>query len=182
MQDAAEIANWKRLSSAYPIRQIGLPFECDLKLHAAYGSAEIKAALGLATLDSPGSTGTGVLHAKELPAYIHLVTFRKEERDFSPTTRYQDYPVSRRQLHWESQSTTSCDSPTGRNYIHFRKKGYTILFFARADKKIDGETAPFVYLGPASRLLSYSGDRPIAMTWELEYPMPAAMFEEVRPV
>lgn len=182
VQDAAEIANWKRLSSAYPIRQIDLPFECGLKLHAAYGSAEIKAALGLATLESPGSTGTGVLHAKELAAYIHLVTFRKEERDFSPTTRYQDYPISRRQLHWESQSTTSRDSPTGKNYIHFGERGYTILFFARADKKIDGETAPFVYLGPASRLLSYSGDRPIAMTWELEYPMPAAMFEEVRPV
>jgi superfamily II DNA or RNA helicase/HKD family nuclease len=182
VQDAAEIAKWKRQSPAYPIREIDLPFECDLKLHAAYGSAEIKAALGLATLESPGPTGTGVMHSKDLATYIHLVTFRKEERDFSPTTRYQDYPISPRLLHWESQSTTSRDSPTGQNYIHFREKGYTILFFARADKKIDGETAPFVFLGPASNLLSYSGDRPIAMTWELEYPMPAALFEEVRPV
>jgi hypothetical protein len=110
------------------------------------------------------------------------VTFRKDERDFSPTTRYQDYPVSRTQLHWESQSTITQDSPTGQNYLHFCERGYTVLFFARVDKRIDGETAPFYFLGPAVALLSYEGDRPITMTWELKYAIPAAMFEEARPI
>jgi hypothetical protein len=97
------------------------------------------------------------------------------------TTRYRDYPINATQLHWESQSTTTQASPTGQNYLNFIERGYTILFFARIDKKIDGETAPFIYLGPAKRLISAEGDRPIRMVWELEYAMPAGLLEEARP-
>jgi superfamily II DNA or RNA helicase len=181
-EDAAEIARWRRSIQNYPIRNINLPFNCQLKLHAAYGSAEIKAALGLATLHKPGPTGLGVLHAKELKCYVHLVTFRKDEKDFSPTTLYRDYPISRTVVHWESQSTASQESPTGQNYIHFKERGYTILFFARIEKRYQGETMPFTFLGPAKGLNSFDGNRPIQMTWELEHPMPAALFEEARPV
>ncbi len=180
--DAAEIARWQRGNTGVPIRDIALPFRCFLKLHASYGLAEIKCALGLASIDKPGPTGQGVLHNSSLKCYAHLVTFRKEEMDFSPTTRYQDYPITRSQLHWESQSTASQGSATGQNYLNFRQRGYTILFFARLAKRIDGETAPFIYLGPARTLLSFEGDRPITMRWELEFPMPAGLFEDARAV
>jgi superfamily II DNA or RNA helicase len=179
--DAAEIAQWRLDHPAIPIQTIDLPFACALQLHASYGSAEIKAALGLATLERPGPTGQGVIHVPEQSCYIHLVTFRKDERVFSPTTRYRDYPISERQLHWESQSTTTQHSATGQNYLNFRARGYTILFFARLERKIDRETAPFLYLGPANRLLSAEGDRPIRMVWELAYPMPALLLEDARP-
>ena len=54
-----------------------------------------------------------------------------------------------------------------------------MLFFARVDKRQDGETCPFVFLGPAKDLLDYAGNRPISMTWELDYPIPAELFESV---
>ncbi|WP_419176894.1 DUF3427 domain-containing protein [Desulfosediminicola sp.] len=179
--DAAEIAEWRLQNQPYPFTNIKLPFPCDLKLHAAYGSHEIKAALGLNSFQKPGPTGVGVMHNSELKVYVHLVTFRKVEQDFSPTTLYKDYPISRTLMHWESQSTATQKTATGQNYIHIRERGYTVLFFARVEKQIEGETAPFVYLGPAAKLISYEGERPISMVWELEYPMPAAMFEEARP-
>ncbi len=181
MADAAEIAQWRLKHPTTPIRDIQLAFPCSLKLHAEYGSAEIKAALGLTTLETPGPTGQGVIHAAERKCYIHLATFRKDVRAFSPTTRYRDYPISATQLHWESQSTTSQTSATGQNYLSFRELGYTILFFARLERQIDGETAPFAYLGPAKNLLSAEDSRPIRMVWELEYPMPAALLEEAMP-
>lgn len=180
--DAAEIAAWRLKHPQTPVRDITLPFNCFLKLHAEYGSAEIKAAVGLASFEASGSTGLGVLHSPDKKCYIHLITFNKDERVFSPTTRYRDYPISRTRLHWESQSTTSRSSATGQNYLQFEDRGYTILFFARVDRKIDGETAPFIYLGPASRLLSADDERPIRMVWELEYPMPAGLLEETSPV
>ncbi|WP_163559354.1 DUF3427 domain-containing protein, partial [Halomonas sp. NO4] len=180
--DAAEIAAWRREHQHVPMHRLDeLPFECDLLLHGAYGTPEIKSLLGLASLEKPGATGVGVIHAKQIRAYIHLVTFRKDERDFSPTTRYRDYPISPTLLHWESQSNTTQASGAGQNYLHFKERGYTILFFARLTKRIEGETAPFIFLGPAKALKSYQGDRPIAMTWELKYPMPAELFEEARP-
>ncbi|MFW5846067.1 MAG: DUF3427 domain-containing protein [Planctomycetota bacterium] len=178
----AEIAAWRRAHQQVPLQRLTeLPFDCDLLLHGAYGTAEIKAALGLASLEKPGATGVGVIHAKEIRAYIHLVTFQKDDSDFSPTTRYRDYPISRTLLHWESQSNTTQASTTGQNYLHFENRGYTILFFARLTKRVDGETAPFLFLGQARALKSYHGNRPIAMTWELAHPMPAELFEEARP-
>ena len=155
-----------------------MPFETFLKLHATYDIREINAALRQNSLEKSGQTGVGVLHSRDLKTYAHLITFRKVEKDFSPTTLYKDYPISPTQLHWQTQSATTQTSATGQNYIHHAARGYTILFFARVEKQIDGATAPFIFLGPAARLLSYEGDRPISMVWELAYSMPAALFEE----
>lgn len=182
IRDLREIAEWRRVIRSFPIGAPDPETNGLLRLHAAYGSNEIKAAFGLADLNRSGMTGTGVLHDKATKTYLHLVTFRKEEADFAPTTRYRDYPISRSRLHWESQSGTSQQSSTGQNYIHFRERGYRILFFARLNKREQGETAPFVYLGAVRELESYEGNRPIQMIWELEHPMPAALFEEAKAV
>jgi superfamily II DNA or RNA helicase len=181
-RDLSEVAAWRRSQHPFPTTKLELGFSCALRLHAAYGSAEIKAALGLASFERSGSTGVGVLHAEHLKCYVHLITFRKSEEDFSPTTQYRDYPVSRTELHWETQSGTSQTSPTGQNHLHFRERGYTILFFVRLEKRVEDETAPFIFLGQAKRLISAQGDRPIAIVWELEHAMPASLFEEARAV
>jgi superfamily II DNA or RNA helicase len=179
--DLRQIAEWKKANSDISAKErFSLPFDCPLDLHAAYSSTEIKAAMGLATLSTSGPVGVGVLHVPDKKAYIHLVTFNKSENDFSPTTRYHDYLLNRHKLHWESQANTTQMSPTGHNYIHFIKRGYTILFFARINKKVHGLTAPFMYLGPAKNLLHFEGNRPIKLIWELEQPVTAAFYEEAK--
>jgi len=178
--DLKEIASWRKSCHPYPMRRIALPGKVRLRLHAAYGLSEIKSAFGLADLDRTGPTGVGVIHIESIKVYLHLVTFKKEDRDFAPTTRYQDYLISRNRLHWESQASTTQTTATGQNYLHFKERGYTILFFARMEKRIEGETAPFIFLGPAIDLLSAEGNRPIAMVWDLEHPVPAELFESGR--
>ncbi|MCA1786701.1 MAG: DUF3427 domain-containing protein [Desulfobacteraceae bacterium] len=56
-------------------------------------------------------------------AYALLITFQKTEKEFSPITMYADYPISRSLLHWESQSNTALDSPTGQNLVHHTARG-----------------------------------------------------------
>lgn len=180
VEDAKELVNWRRNHIPHLLKECPLPYPHPLRLHAAYGSSEIKAAFNLATLEKSGPAGQGVFHIRENKTYIHLVTFRKEDEDFAPTTRYQDFPISPTHLHWQSQSTTSQETPTGQNYVHFEERDYTILFFARLEKRIDGETAPFLFLGPAKSVLSVEGNRPISFVWELEHAIPAALFEEAR--
>jgi hypothetical protein len=182
LRDLVEIVAHNQGQHTISTQLLALPFQCGLHLHAAYGSSEIKASLGLCTLEQSGPTGVGVFHAERLKCYVHLVTFRKSEQDFSPTTQYRDYPISRTQLHWESQSTTTQTSQTGQNLLKFTERGYTVLFFARLEKRIDDETAPFLFLGPAKNLVSAEGNRPISIVWELEHPIPAALFEEARAV
>lgn len=179
LSDVEEIFEWAEGETRVIGVTLDLPFPCSLELHAQYGNADIKAALGLATLETAGPVGIGVLHFREIRAYALLTTFQKTEREFSPSTMYADYPISRELLHWESQSNTTQDSNTGQNLIHQEEHGYTILVFVRAVKKRNGNATPFVYLGPADRV-SYESERPIKMVWHLRHPMPVDIFEENR--
>ncbi len=179
LSDLDEILAWSEEDTPVSGMIPDLPFACPFELHAQYGSVDILAASGQATLDSAGQRGVGVFHFPNIKAYALLVTYQKTEREFSPSTMYADYPVSRELLHWESQSNTSQQSVTGQNLVHHEQRGYTILIFARDQKKRNGTTVPFTYLGPADRV-SYESERPIKMVWKLRHPMPVDMFEDNR--
>jgi superfamily II DNA or RNA helicase/HKD family nuclease len=179
LSDLDEILSWV-LDTTDIIGQISdLPFACPLELHARYGIKDIQAALGRANLESAGQTGVGVLHLPEKRTYALLITFQKTDKEFSPSTMYADYPISRELLHWESQSTTSHQSKTGQNLINHIERGYTILVFARDQKMRNNYTIPFTYLGPAERV-SYESERPIKVVWSLRNSMPVEMFEDNR--
>ena len=156
-----------------------LAYACALELHANYGIKEIQAVFGRANLETAGQTGVGSFHFPEFKTYALLITFQKTEKEFSPSTMYADYPISRELLHWESQSTTSQQSETGQNLIHHQERGYTILVFTRDQKRRNDVTVPFTYLGPVERM-SYESERPIKMVWRLKHQMPVEMFEDNR--
>jgi superfamily II DNA or RNA helicase/HKD family nuclease len=179
LRDLNEVLAWAADETRLPDIDLQLPFSCPLELHANYGSDEIKAALGEATFGSPGQTGVGFFHFKPLKAIGALVTFQKTEKEFSPSTMYHDYPISRDLLHWETQAQTSLGSEKAQNMIRHVERGYTMLFFARSRKKIEGVTSPFTFLGPAT-LVSHQSERPIQMVWRLHHPMPVEMFEDNR--
>lgn len=144
-----------------------------LRVHARYQREEVLAGLGYASLDrKPNSFQQGVLHVPELNVDAFFVTLTKSEADYSPTTMYQDYPISPTLFHWESQSTTSVASATGQRYLNGTS---TILLFVRPHKSDDLGTASYLFLGPA-KYVEHSGDRPIAITWRLAVPMPADFF------
>lgn len=179
LRDMNEILEWSDSSSQVVGSFVDLPFPCSLELHAHYGIKDIQAAFDRATLSSPGQSGVGVMHFKEIKAYALLITYQKTEKEFSPSTMYADYPVSRELLHWESQSNTTQQSPTGQNIIDHKVRGYTILVFARDQKRRNNCTVPFMYLGPADHV-SHESERPIKIMWKLRNPMPVEMFEDNR--
>lgn len=179
LSDLTEVLDWTDAESRVGGQQASLPFDCPLELHGQYSGDDLKAALGLATLHSGGVRGVGLLHSRATTTYAALVTFQKTEHEFSPTTMYADYPISRELLHWESPSNTTQASETGQNLIHHEKRGYTVLFFVRATKRQDGRAVPFTYLGPGTRV-NYESERPIQMVWRLQHAMPADLFEENR--
>jgi hypothetical protein len=48
-----------------------------------------------------------------LAFYAFLITLKRSDSEYSPTTMYRDFALSPSLFHWESQSTTSSTSPTG---------------------------------------------------------------------
>ena len=116
----------------------------------------------------------GVLHLPDIRTDVLFVTLHKSEKDYSPTTMYQDYAINDRLFHWQSQSTTSADSPTGRRYVEHVNRGYTVLLFGREHKSQNGLAQPFFFLGPA-RYVDHGGSRPMSIRWWLEHPLPARL-------
>ncbi|TCC55110.1 DUF3427 domain-containing protein [Kribbella pittospori] len=148
-----------------------------LRVHARYQREEILAALDYANLQrKPSTFQSGVLFSHERNLDAFLVTLTKSEADYSPTTMYQDYAISPTLFHWESQSNTAIDSPTGQRYLNHRERGSDIFIFARQHKRTDGATDPYLFLGPAT-YTTHTGERPIAITWHLTHPMPTEVFQ-----
>lgn len=152
-----------------------LPFDCPLELHSQYTRDEILVSLGHWTRTRQPEVREGVLHLPSINCDAFFFTMNKTDKLFSPSTMYQDYAISDSLFHWQSQSTTSEDSPTGRRYVEHKKRNHTILHFGREDKINNGLSCPFFFLGPAT-YLSHVGSRPMSITWQLECPLPARLF------
>jgi hypothetical protein len=178
----AELAALLRYNLAriqHPAPVPGLPFLCPLALHARYTLHEALAGLGHWTITERPRFTEGPLHLKSINADALFVTLNKTEADYSPTTMYDDYAISETLFHWQSQSTTPQDSPTGMRYRDHAKRGHTILLFVRENFKGPGGGEPYYYLGPAN-YVQHSGSKPMSITWRLAHPMPAAILRVSR--
>ena len=149
-----------------------------LASHATYTLGEIAAAHNLA--DKQGRLALpreGVSWNKETNTDLLFVTLEKSEKDFSPTTRYEDYPISPTLFHWMSQNSTSPETRTGRRYVEQRERGTNVLLFVRERKRDGrGETLPYHCLGRA-HYRSHESERPMKILWELERPMPGWLYQ-----
>ncbi len=154
-----------------------------LSVHASYSREEILPALGQSTIGGfmPGHFREGVKWCESLRTDALLITLEKDEKVFSPQTRYQDYALSETEFHWESQNQTSENSPTGQRYQQHVTEGSQVLLFVRRYKTTDiGSAQPWMLLGPA-QYASHRGSKPMAITWRLEHPLPAAVLTYAKP-
>jgi superfamily II DNA or RNA helicase/HKD family nuclease len=159
----------------------GFP-DVPLQIHGRYTRDEILAALGMSNPDSPREWREGVRRVEPQRLDLLAVTIEKVASRFSPTTMYRDRPMSPVLFQWESQSTTSIDSPTGRRYTSHQQSGDRIWLFCReTDQSARHETIAFMFLGPVHHV-SHRGSRPIEILWRLEHSMPAEFYVRTRAV
>ena len=146
----------------------GLP----LRSHASYTREELLSALDWRGEDGrPKTLREGVAWCADHQTDIFFINLHKDESAFSPSTMYRDLPVSPTLFDWESQSSATQTSATGRRYLSQRETGTNVLLAVRNSPKDDVTTAPFMLLGNAD-YVSHSGERPIQIRWELRRPMP----------
>ena len=155
-----------------------------LELHRSYNSKQLSAVLG-----STGATIQGGVYynkSKEVDAFF--ITRLKNEKDFSPTTMYKDHAKSELIFHWESPNRTRLDSRDGKRYT--TNDSCKMLFIRQTTKAtydITGEyplgkkiTSNYIFLGPVKKVLNYEGECPIGIDYELEYPLPADVYDYAR--
>ncbi|RYZ09245.1 MAG: DUF3427 domain-containing protein [Myxococcales bacterium] len=146
--------------------------EWPLALHRHYTRFEIAAAVGYKRAGERGGVPqAGIFKVPNSQRELLFVTLDKSAKSFSPTTRYRDYAISPSLFHWETQSITSAHRESGRRYLDSPRNGWSFYLFVRTDPE-----APYAFCGPAI-YEKHEGDRPIAITWRMEHPLPAALYQ-----
>ncbi len=152
------------------LKQFTYPYHVDvpLEIHGLYSRDQIMIAVGNY---KPSTMRQGVYYAKALRKDVFLCTTDKDPSHYSETTNYEDFAISETLFHWQSQSTTSAGSNTGRRYITHEMEGSEILLFARKEKYDENNmTAPYYFLGSAS-YVSHEGEKPMSIIWRLHKPL-----------
>ena len=149
-------------------------FPCPLGVHSIYTTSQVMAAFGYYNDDKSPAFREGVKYFENLDLDIFFITLNKSDKDFSPSTLYEDYALNDTLFHWQSQSRTSVSSPTAKRYIQHKERGSKIALFVREYKKENGYTAPFTFLGEAE-YVSHEGNKPISFVWMLKHELPADM-------
>ena len=155
---------------------VELGFDCPLDLHCPYTRDQLLVALDFM---KPSTVREGVKWLPEKNIDVFFVTLNKADKDYSPTTMYNDYSINESLFYWQSQSTTVENSPTGQRYIHHKERGSKVLLFVRefkADRKTGGAEA-YTYLGTAN-YVKHTGSRPMNITWQLDRPIPAKFLKK----
>ena len=155
---------------------VDLGFDCPLDLHCTYTRDQLLVALDFM---KPATVREGVKWLPEKQLDVFFVTLNKADKDYSPTTMYNDYSINESLFHWQSQSTTAADSPTGQRYIHHRERGSKVLLFVREFKadRITGGAEAYTFLGTAN-YVKHEGSRPMNITWQLDRPIPAKFLKK----
>lgn len=149
---------------------VELGFDCPLDLHCTYTRDQLLVAMDFM---KPNTVREGVKWLPEKETDVFFITLNKSDKDYSPTTMYNDYSINESLFHWQSQSTTADTSTTGQRYIHHKEIGSKVLLFVREFKNDTfGNTAPYTFLGTAS-YVKHNGSKPMNVTWKLNKPIPA---------
>jgi hypothetical protein len=134
------------------------------ELWRAYMREDIPPLFG--TAFSPGNWNAGIVRVGV--DLVLLTTLNKGS--LSSGSHYEDRFTSPTRMQWQSQTKTLRESDHGLT-LSFKVPGARVFLFVRGEKMRDSRAAPFIYCGQP-RFLSWEGDRPITIQWELPEPVP----------
>ena len=93
--------------------------------------------------------------------------------------QYKDHFISANRFQWQSQNRTTRASVSGRSIEAHASQGIAVHLFVRSRSKTpDGRGAPFYYCGPVE-FVSWTGDKPITVIWNLSVPVPEVLWPEL---
>ena len=122
---------------------------------------------------------SGCLSIDDINTELLWVTLNKSDRDFSPSTQYEDYAINEALFNWQSQNSASHQN-AGRRYVEQKTNGRKFLLFVR-ENKVDayGFTSPYYCLGLVDYVKSH-GDKPMTITWAMQHQIPGFILEKAQ--
>ena len=153
--------------------------EAEIELYGCYSADEIHLLLE-GKLGRWQVLGTQYNHERRFA--MVFVTLNKSDKEYSPTTQYEDYAISTTQFHWQSMNSVRIDSNEGQRIVNQDTNGWKFILFVRDSKKDEyGNTNAYYCLG----FMDYhesSGERPINVIWNMKDPIPGFILESAKAI
>lgn len=171
-QEVAEIVSYLLSHLEITTTPLGADVLPCIELYGCYTREEIFTLVGRQTEEKRMSGSvSGVFNLSEYDTTLLFVTLNKSDKDFSPSTQYDDYVINKDYFHWQSKNTDAHYNKGGRIYIDQPIKHNKIVLFVREEKRDGfGNTCPFHCFGLVDYVSSH-GDCPMNITWKLEEPV-----------
>ena len=179
-QEVSEIVSYLLANLNIKTTPIGAEIIPGLELYGCYTREEVFTLVGRQTAEvKMQGAASGVFNLSEHNATLLFVTLNKSEKDFSPSTQYNDYLINEDYFHWQSQNTDSHNNNGGRRYTEQSQTKNKIILFVREEKKDGfGNTSPFHCFGLVDYVSSHD-DFPMNVTWKLHKPAMAQYLKAI---
>jgi len=179
-QEIAEIVSFLLACLDIKTTPIGAEIISGLELYGCYTREEVFTLVGRQTAEvKMQGAASGVFNLPEHNATLLFVTLNKSEKDFSPSTQYDDYLINEEYFHWQSQNTDSHNNNGGRRYTEQAQTKNKIILFVREEKKDGfGNTSPFHCFGLVDYVSSHD-DFPMNVKWKLQKPAMAQYLKAI---
>jgi hypothetical protein len=114
------------------------------------------------------------------PGHIFLLV-TLDKRGKASEFQYRDHFVSPTVFQWESQNRTRQSGKHGKLIRGHAEQGIPVhLFVRKVSKTPAGGASPFVYCGDV-KFVSWEGEKPIKVQWQLPAAVPEWLLGELRP-
>lgn len=171
-QEAMEIVSYLLAHLEITTTPLGSEILPGIELYGCYTREEIFTLVGRQTEEKRMSGSvSGLFNLPEYNATLLFVTLNKSDKDFSPSTQYDDYVINEDYFHWQSKNTDSHYNRGGQIYTEQPQRHNKIILFVREEKKDGfGNTCSFHCFGLVDYVSSH-GDFPMNIIWRLEKPV-----------
>ena len=170
--ELAQLFDALRDNCTFPVHSLGNP-RLKFKAHATYFTDQVATMLGVAP------PREGVYYDEQSDTDLFFVTINKSEKEYSPTTMYDDFAISESIFQWDSQSKTRAGTVTGKRYIETGITRNPAVLFVREKKTVNGMTSPYICLGQV-RYITHESEQPMAIKWKLDIPIPQRFMKIMR--
>ena len=148
--------------------------QAEIELYGCYSADEIHLLLEN-KLGRWQVHGAQYNHERKLA--MIFVTLNKSDKEFSPSTLYEDYAISPEQFHWQTRNDTLRQSDDGQRIIHQQTNGWKYILFVRDSKKDEyGLTNAYYCLGLMDYHYSH-GECPMNVVWNMQTSIPGFILE-----
>lgn len=153
--------------------------DIEIELYGCYSADEIHLLLE-DKLQRGNPLGTKYNHDHKFA--MVFVTLNKSDKDYSPSTLYEDYAISQMQFHWQSRNSTKIESVEGQRILCQPTNGWKYILFVR-DSKTDeyGFTNGYYCLGFMDFNSSH-GECPMNVIWDMQSPIPGFILETAKAI